>query len=355
MQGRIIFTRLFALLISFYVSIVTLLPLYVFGQSEMLVVGNESTATSTEPHGSVNPLLGVYPTDTLPGGDVIGDFVVGPGKVDVEIKPGMSRTIEMTVANRTGERKRFVIEFEDAQGSQSTDTSIVLLGSEQGPYSLRDYLSVPHMEFELEHSERARVPVTITIPENAEAGGLYGSVLVRTVAIKQEPGDGQNVGPQSAIIARIGTVFFVTIPGENYRDVFLDTFSTAPLQKFFQSGPITFGLVHKNVGSMHTVPYGEIRIHNFIGEEVGFVEVEPWYVLPQSVRLREVVWDRELLFGRYSATAHINRGYDDIVDTKTFAFWVLPWKPILGMFVIFFGVAFLIRLFFSQFEFRRRS
>lgn len=297
-----------------------------------------------------------YTIEGIPGGDhVVGDFVVGPGKIDLTLKPGESRVIEMTVTNRTGERRMFNLTTEDAAGSTDINTPIVLLGNDRGPYSLKDYLHFSHAHFELGQNERARVPVTISVPLDAEPGGLYGSVLVDTVAIKADSGESENTVPQSAIVARIGTLFFITVPGHVEKDGKLKKFATIPETHFLQGGPVKFGIYYENNGPIHLAPYGEIRIKNMLGEEVDFVQLEPWFVLPSSQRLREVSWNREFLFGRYVATAHINRSYDDIVDAETFVFWVLPWKIVLAAFGAIFVVVFIIRTFFRTFEFKRKS
>lgn len=301
-------------------------------------------------------LLGMYPSEGVPGGGAaIGDFVVGPGKIDVTINPGETKIVEMNVTNRTGETRRFKITVEDVVGSQSADKPLLLLGDDKGPYSIRDYIYVPHNEFDLEHNQRARIPVTITLPQNAEPAGLYGSVLVETLAVKGKAGNTGGTVPQSPIIARIGTIFFVTIPGDVEKDLVLSKFGTMPEKMFYQNSPINFGILHENNGSIHAAPYGEMRIHNIFGEEVGYLELEPWFVLPQSVRLREISWNREVLFGRYTATAYINRSYDDIIDEVSYSFWVLPWKPVAGGFLVLFIVIFTIRSFFKRFEFTRKT
>lgn len=352
--------------VTFVICVLTLmsaLPLVVRSQGSPLPV---STTDSTVEDGQGTTTPEELPVATTPvnpytiegvpgGGGVIGDFVVGPGKVDVTVKPGESKTVEMTVTNRTGERRIFNLTVEDAEGSTNLETPIVLLGADKGPYSLKDYITFDAPSFELDHNQRARVPVTISVPQNASPGGLYGSVLVNTVAVEAEPGDTAGTVPQSAIIARIGTLFFVTVPGAVERDGELKDFATVPEKHFFQSGPIPFGILFENQGSIHLAPYGELRVTNMLGEEVGFVQLEPWFVLPQSERLREVSWDRELLFGRYTATVQINRSYDDIVDTLSFSFWVLPWKLVLGAFATLFIVFFIIRAFFRNFEFKRKG
>jgi hypothetical protein len=297
-----------------------------------------------------------YPTEGIPGGDaVVGDFVVGPGKVDVTLKPGETKVVEMIVTNRTGERRVFNLTTEDMTGSNDPEKAVVLLGNERGPYSLRDYLSVTHRSFELGHNERARIPVTISIPVDAEPGGLYGSMLVDTVAIEASSGESTQTVPQSAIIARIGTLFFVTVEGEVNKEAKLLEFATIGKKRFFTSGPISFGILHENTGSIHIAPYGEVRVTNMLGEEIGFVELEPWFILPRSERLREIRFDRDFLFGRYTATINVNRSYDDIIDIKSWSFWVLPWKILIGGFGIIFLVLFLIRAFFRTFEFKRKG
>jgi hypothetical protein len=314
--------------------------------------GNEAATVSISNDTNVEP----YMTEGIPGdGGVIGDFVVGPGKFDLTLNPGESKTVEMTITNRTGERRIFKLGVEDAQGSYDPESPVLLLGDTKGPFSLKDYVSFTSSSFELDHNERALVPVTISIPPNAEPGGLYGSVLVNTVAIEAEQGNTGGTVPQSAIVARIGTLFFVTIPGDVYRDGSMTKFGTISDQKFFQEGPIRFGILFENKGSIHVAPYGEIKVTNIFGEEVGFVELEPWFVFPQSERLREVTWNRELLIGRYTATAQINRSYDDVVDTMTYSFWVLPWKLMLVAFGIVFVIVFIVRAFFRTFEFKRRD
>lgn len=325
--------------------------------AETEAIASSTEITATEPATGTlsvqNP--NPYPTEGIPGGDsVAGDFVVGPGKFDLTIKAGETKVVQMTVTNRTGERRAFNLTVEDMTGSQDPTTGVVLLGSDRGPYSLRDYISFPATRFELGHNERARIPVTISIPADAPPGGLYGSALVDTVAIESQTGEGDGTVPQSAIVARVGTLFFLTVPGATERSGGLIDFASVPEKNFYQSGPINFGIYFENTGSIHLAPFGEVRIKNMFGDEVGAVTIEPWFVLPESKRLREVRWDRELLVGRYTATVQINRSYDSIVDTMSYSFWVLPWKLVGAAFGVVFIIIFLFRIFFRTFEFKRK-
>src|SRR3989344_1030835 len=196
------------------------------------------------------------------------DFVVGPGKVELELNPGESKTAAVMVTNRMGGTRTFSLEVEDFTGSKDPAEVVVLLGNERGPYSLRDFLKFENKTFELKNGERAIVPVTVTLPTDAEPGGRYGSVLVSTTAK-------DSVATQSAaIVSRLGVLFFVKIPGEVENEGALAGFNTLNGKKILGGGPVTFRLLYENNGSVYLNPYGEIRIKNIIGEEVGMVEVD---------------------------------------------------------------------------------
>lgn len=309
-----------------------------------------AATTTTEPTKSINP----YPVEVLPNQSVFNDFVVGPGKFELELAPGQSRTVELMVTNRMGEPKRFKFEIEDTAGSSDGSSAITLLGQQEGPYTLRDYVQIPEMEFELEHGQKARIPVTVSLPLNAEPGGRYGSVVVSTVSRDAELNPEGNALPSSAIVSRIGTLFFVTTPGDVEREGKLAAFSTKGSKLFYNQGPVDFTIAYENTGSVHVNPYGELRIRNMFGDEVGYVQLDPWFAMPASLRTREFSWNRELLIGRYTATLQLNRGYDDIVDEASVSFFIVPWKLIAVVFGALFIIIFSIRLVFSRFEFKRK-
>lgn len=284
---------------------------------------------------------------------VLGDFVVGPGKFDASLTPGETRNFNLDVTNRMGEERIFLIEIEDFTGSRSSDQTVILLGSERGPYSLKDYIKVPTFEFSLKHGERARIPITVSIPYDEEPGGRYGSVVISTVSKPSERGDG-DVRGGAAIISRIGTLFFVRIPGGVDEEGEMQTFRTKAGKRIFGSTPVPFEILFENSGSIHLAPYGEIRINNILGKEVEVIEMDPWFSMPDSLRLREVVWETGWAFGVYNAHAFVNRSYDDIIDEESFIFFVLPWKLILVFLIIVLILVLTIRFLTKRFEFRKK-
>ena len=283
------------------------------------------------------------------------DFVVGPGKTELTINKGESKTVEIVVTNRTGQKRQFNFEIEDASGSDNPQTPIVLLGEDEGPYTLREYITLPTYHIDLKNNERARIPVIINIPIDAEAGGKYGSILVATISKDTLQTASGDTLPSSTIISRLGTLFFITVPGDTHTEGFLQSISTLPAFTVHTKGTIGFQLLFENKGDLHLNPYGEIRIRNILGEEVGFLTLDPWFAMPKSLRSREVVWERQLLIGRYTATAYINRGYNDTIDTASVTFWVLPWKILVVTFLALALCIYVVGFIVRNFEFKRKQ
>ncbi len=292
-----------------------------------------------------------YSVENLANTPVSHDFVVGPGKIELSLKPGETKVVNLKVTNRMGDDREFTVGVEDFQGSRDPQQTVVLLGDSKGSYSLKNFILIPQRTFTLQHGQRATVPVTISLPTNADPGGLYGSVLFSIVS---KPNTLEDSGGSSAIIARIGTLFFITVPGDAKREGSLKDFSIPNDQTFFNSGPVKFEILFENKGNVHLDPYGQISLRNIFGEEVGSQEIEPWFALPDSLRLREISWNRDFLFGRYTAKVLIHRGYNELSDVKSVSFWVVPWKILVLVVLALFVFIFCVRWILSNFEFRRK-
>jgi len=275
-----------------------------------------------------------YSIEKLPDATVYNDFVVGPGKYQVELNPGESKVINIIVTNRLGKDKSFQIQIEDFKGTRDITRPVILLDGEKGPYSLKDYLNLASSTFSMGNAERVTVPVTVKIPTDAQPGGLYGSIVISTVTTGGEPevkaGERAGVSP---VITRIGSLLFIRVAGKVKEDLVFKDFSLRDHASLLGSSPVDFQLLYENNGTVHENPSGIIHIKNIFGSDVANLEVEPWFVLPDSLRVRELSWNAPFLFGRYVATAEIKKGYDGLVDVKTIAFWVIPWKIIALTFI----------------------
>jgi len=281
------------------------------------------------------------------------DFVVGPGKEEVELAPGETKTINIMVSNRTGVDRDFKAEIEDFSGSDNPSEAVVLLGNDRGPYSLKDYLKIPEMNFLLPNARRAVVPVTISIPADAEPGGLYGSVVFSIVSSDAETRGQASSAP---IVSRIGSLIFVRVKGDVEQSGAIKDFSTQGGQWLFTESMIPMRVNFDNTGRIHLSPYGVISVSNMFGQEVERIDMDPWFVMPGVSRLRDVTMERQIMFGRYTAQLTLNPGYEGgAQETRMISFWVLPWKPVVMTIIAGIVVLGLLRFVAGKFELKRKE
>ena len=287
-----------------------------------------------------------------------GDFILAPGKIELLVRPGDEYTKEFSITNRIGRTMNFNIELEDFKGSDNPEETIVLLGKEKSPYSLKDYIKPEITNFTLNHGQRIFLSVKISIPQDAEPGGLYGSALITTNPPEPqgETEKGKAKG-QLKMISRLGCLIFIRVEGEAKEEGNLKDFRTNKnfYENISKKNPISFQIFFENKGNVHLNPYGIIEIKNLLGKKVGEIEMEPFFAMPDSVRKREVKWDKEWLFGRYTAFAGLNRGYQNIVDQKSLTFWIIPWKLIISGFVVLFLIIWFFKWVLGNFEFKKKT
>lgn len=264
---------------------------------------------------------------------VTGNIVVGPGKTELFLAPGQSYTQEIAVTNQTGEERRIDISVEDFKASEDPSAAVDFLGDSRGPYSLKDYVKPEISQIILHQGQRLRVPVTISIPFDAEPGELDGAVMMAASATGSTPGQvSQGYAANSVkIITRVGVLFFVRVKGDALESAALQGFKTE--KDSYEKGPVNFQITSQNTGNVHLSPYGMIEVKDMFGKTVDKRAVPPWFVLPKSSRTRVIAWNADFLFGKYTATITMNRGYvnkTDVVDTMSYSFWVIPWKLVLA-------------------------
>jgi len=277
-----------------------------------------------------------------------GNMIIGPGKTELLLSPGDSYTIEVTATNTTGQTKIVNFTTEDLAASNDPNTLLEFLGTEKGPYSLKDYVKPEADSLTLQAGQRVRMPVTITIPEDAAPGGLYGSIMVAAENLPSEtPVEEGKVAGQVSLITRVAVLLFVRIEGDVLESSYLKSFTVD--KNFYEKGPVTFNITSANTGNVYLSPHGVIEIKDMLGRKIDSREIEAWFTLPKSERTREILWNSNFLFGRYTAVLSLYRGYmneTDIADTMTINFWVLPWKVLsIALIVLILAIWILVWIF----------
>lgn len=288
--------------------------------------------------------------DNMP---VEGDLVVGPGKSELYLSPGENTKRDIRITNRTGKLLKVNIDIEDFTGDNSVSTK--LLGDEKGPYSLKNFLHPEKMSFTMAHGEKIILPIAINIPNDAEPGGLYGAVIIRSEEADQKKGSdvSNEAKGQVSIVSRLASLFFVRVKGNVKEEGKLTSFTSG--KYFYPKAPVDFSIGFENTGKIHLTPYAQIDITNLMGKQIDSIDVSPWFVMPGFKRTLGTKWERSLAFGRYTATLKLNRGYGNITDEAKISFWIVPAKYlIIGLSAIVL-LALFIWWFTSKFELKKKN
>lgn len=194
-------------------------------------------------------------------------------------------------------------------------------------YSLKRWVKIEPVEFTLEPKEQKFVNFTIEVPENAEPGGKYGSILASTTGAL-----GQGIAG-AAITQKVGALLLLTVSGEMKENLAIKEFSI--VSSFFEYGPIPFTIRFENTGTVHVKPRGFVTITNWRDKKVADVEFPQLNVIPGTVRKIETTWHLKWLFGKYTAMVVGSYGSNNLpISSEVLSFWVFPWKIALGIFLV---------------------
>ncbi len=250
-----------------------------------------------------------------------GMFSVSPARQELEIEPGATVTKYIDVVNRLGRPSRYVVEVNPFVAGSPSDGGVEVPLVEP-PNSAVSWLRPEVDEFILQDGERLKMAVTVTAPTNAAAGGHYAGVFISSHSL-EKPLPTSNIN----VVTRVGALFLINVKGDVVESGRISQF-TAP-RVHTRMSPITFGIAFSNEGTTHVIPHGTVEVRNLFGTRVAVLPVEAWYVLPQSERSREVVWDRRWLWGPYRATLNLTYGRaEDLKATAGLVIWAAPWRMV---------------------------
>lgn len=249
---------------------------------------------------------------------------ISPLTFELTANPGDTLINKLKVYNPTDSIISIKIEVEDFKPVGETG-QVIVTPEEEIIYSLKRWVKTEPAEFTLEPKEQKFVDFEISVPENAEPGGKYGSVLASTTGVIGETPVGLAIGQ------KVGALLLLTISGEVREDLTIKEF-IAP--SFLEYGPVPFTIRFENKGTVHLRPRGFVTITNWWGKKVADVEFPQQNVIPGAVRKVETKWDNKWLFGKYTAMLVGSYGTANLpFNPPVLTFWVFPWKIISGIFL----------------------
>lgn len=283
------------------------------------------------------------------GGIIVADFCfaqetgisISPLTFELTANPGnVIPPNTVKIYNPTDNIISIKMEIEDFRPEGEKGQVIVEPKAEM-TYSLKRWVKIDPVEFTLEPKAEKFVSFTIEVPENAEPGGKYGSILASTIG---------SIGKEvtgTAIAQKVGALLLLTVSGETKESLTIKDFITT--SSFFEYGPVPFTIRFENSGTVHIRPKGYITITNWREKKVGELEFPQLNVMPGSIRKIETKWNTKWGFGKYTATVVGSYGVNNFpVSSEILTFWVVPWRIILAVFLV------LLIIFIFFYKTRRR-
>ena len=265
-------------------------------------------------------------------GIIVADFCfaqgtgisVSPLTFELTANPGDILTNTIKIYNPTNNIISIKMETEDFKPVGETGQVIVEPETEI-TYSLKRWIKTIPIEFTLEPKEQKFVDFEISVPENAEPGGKYGSILASTTGMVGEGVTG------TAVAQKVGALLLLTVSGPVQENLTIKDF-IAP--SFLEYGPVPFIIRFENTGTVHVRPRGFVTITNWSGKKVADVEFPQLNVIPEAIRKVETTWQNKWLFGRYTAMLVGSYGTSNLpFNPPVLIFWAFPWKIALGIFL----------------------
>jgi len=255
---------------------------------------------------------------------------VSPVRSDLEVKPGETGEVPVTITNLTN-ADIFVtpIQNDFVQGDESGTPSIILDEDEFAPtHSLKRFMQ-PLENVKVPANGSAVVTVRIVVPSDAQAGGYFGALRFAPTTP-----DG---GGQVNLSASVASLILLTVPGPMTEQLNLTEFI---LQQGGQSGTdfrtgdgLKAVFRFENKGNIQLGPFGKLSVTK--GKDLiydyDFNRDTPRdVVLPNGARKWEVPIENIDGFGHYTVHATFTYGLTNKTIEVERSFWVIPTAYIIA-------------------------
>ena len=245
-----------------------------------------------------------------------------PPRLEITIKPGETITKEIKVRNESKTERVINTTSKDFIVTDDKGTPVQIEGVDENSnrWAAASWVQVSPSNYVLKPGETKTLMVTIIAPENPTAGGHYAMVLhsPKNQATLSETG--------SAIETYVGTLLYVTVPGNIKESARISDFS-AP--GFLEFGPVTFKTTIANFSDIHIAPVGQIDIKNWFGGRTASLSLDSLNIFPGTSRQFLSTLNKKWLFGRYTATLEAGYGTTGQALTAALVFWIIPWRLII--------------------------
>ncbi len=272
-----------------------------------------------------------------------------PVRLEISANPGETLNQEVLLINENDEGETFYPSFAnfEAQGDSGSPAFV------EPKDGIGTWMRINSESIYIAANEQRIVPVTITVPLDAEPGGHFGVIFFGTSPAGT---GGVSVGSQTGILV------LLSVKGEVREEAGLLDFQTVGKKFFYSTLPVSMEYRFRNDGGDRIKPEGTLTVRNTLflpTERLNGNPVEG-NVLPNSTRKITVNWQKyerpsnyvaptnffkkflsdvgyqwkNFAVGLYSAKLNLEYGTLGEHAKGTVFFFVFPWQLVLVMLLV---------------------
>jgi len=295
------------------------------------------------------------------GPEIVG-LTISPPSFELSANPGEKREEAIKITNQSTDRITYQATAEDFT-VQGTEGIVSLTQDEDNPNAFSKWFIITPGELTLEAKETKLVKFAIDVPQQAEPGGHFASILFQPKVIAKQDASGARV------VQRIGALILLTVSGSSKEQARIERFNPKSFsglweditgsdgktiihaakdekfndeysKRYFKQGPVTLDVLFKNEGNVHIKPIGTVTIYNIFGMKVDQSALNPRNVFPGAERRVTIIWPKKNLWGGYYRAQLVaiygTKNQTLIAETSFFAFplWAATAIGILLAFLI---------------------
>ncbi len=287
-------------------------------------------------------------------------LTLSPARMELKGDPGTTVTKNITLINDTKDTATYYTSYAnfEAQGETGSPSFVEPKGD------LGTWMSTDKT-ITLKPQEIKTIPLTISIPKDAYAGGHFAVAFFGS-----QP---SNNGGQVSVGAKTGVLVLLTVNGDILEAGGLASFNVYKTGKdnkliskrFFTTLPVTFQYRWKNDGNDRVKPEGKISLRSLYFIPVGHIDANEvsGNILPHSSRLFTIDWIKHardikegadiksnsiiksyfnevgyqwknFAVGPYLAHLDLVSGINKVHSTKNVILFVFPWQLLIVIFII---------------------
>lgn len=281
-------------------------------------------------------------------------LTASPIRIELNSDPGKTITSQFKLYNDSKTNETYYVVFEnfEAKGEDGSPTLV------PGTDGLARWMTTTE-SVTIDPKESKTLPLTVTIPKDAEPGGYFAAILAST--IPPAPESDRNV----LLEAQVGTLVLLQVNGDFKQGVDILEFGTTNKKHWFTALPIEFYYRFQNAGDSWVKPIGDVIARNWFGKTTKVIPTneDRGNILPRSIRKFTTTWygkDKNgqmpkgfwkkvvyewnnFAFGKYSISLNLAYGNSsDQAARATTSVWVFPWHLLftgLVAIIIIFGIS----------------